>query len=339
MLLIAAPTQAQLAPVKPEHGLPRGYDARALQLLTEMADTYAHLPALEQETDFYSTLIPLSPDGTPIPVASREDAFGGAVPEGVGSEKKLPQTFKIRYLAPNRLRMERAELDRSTGDESVEQWISDGHDFWTYKRPKNWYTRDKAPGTLRQFMKVPTMSAGSLEIIMMMGVNPFTNLRDSVESIQPEGTKTVNGVQTDVVTLHAEANGQFVDTRFYIGTTDHLLRRLEIETKPKPAVSHSLGKQGDPLDELVDKAQPAAPQEGDRGGVKMRSMVRYDNLLKSGANLSPADFAFNPPSNASFQQPIERNGKYAQEQMEKQIDAILKQMNQGKSVPRRLLQH
>jgi hypothetical protein len=319
------------APAQTPAGQHSDYDPRALQLLNDMADAYAHLEALDQESVFSSSITPLPPPGVKpteaemakLKAAEEDDSAGldsqgGAVMPGTG---KRPSERRLRLLIerPNRLLLESQQSNSATGKM---QWVSDGKTFWTYNQSRNAYTRENAPAHLHDFLKLSNLNSGSLELLMVLGLNPFTDLQSKVDSFQYAGTAVVRGVPTEVVMLKMASKIEATESRFYIGKDDHLLYRMVTETAPVLTVLPS-GKVGDPLDELLDdNPPPSAPSasdpskpsdpddpNADSGSVPMvKRRIAYDNLIATHPEFGPQTFAFQIPPSALLYQPIDLHG-------------------------------
>ncbi|HZO88554.1 MAG TPA: DUF2092 domain-containing protein [Chthonomonadaceae bacterium] len=320
-----------------EQGAPSGtrpdFEPRALQLLQQMADTYAHLPALSQETVFTSSITPVTPPPPPGGKAPPAAPTGGnAASEAKGTAAALPATKtqedprRLRLLVqrPNRLLLELRQVDPTTRKPMITQWVSDGKTFWTYSEEKNAYTKEKAPGQLRDFLRLPNLNSGSLELLMILGLNPFADLQSKVDSARYEGEEEVRGVPTEVVALRIAAPGSVTETRLYIGKQDLLLRRLVTETTPI-LTYNTPGKIGDPLDELLDDAplpaEPPTPKLPGPGGLPaaddsdtlsdsilpVKTRITYDNLIVAHPAFGPQEFAFAIPAGALLYQPFDPN--------------------------------
>lgn len=309
-------TAQQAASAPPANAIGR-FDGRAIQLLQQMADAYAHLPALNQRTVFYSAMIPmhLAPDRrsylptlSPKAPADPIDAAASGV-----VDPKLAREVRLQEQQPNRLRMEMREPDPDhSGSQRLSLWVSDGRTFWTYSQEKHYYTKEKAPSRMRGFQKMANLTTGGLELMMLIGVNPFVGIREKADNILSEGRQTVRGVETDVVMMETSTPGNITRARFYIGHDDQLLHRLTVETTPRVlGVTRSPGKVGDELDALVDDspsapAPPAAPpKDEETSSLPMLSRLTYDNLLEPSSQLNALDFAFKAPSDASLYAPFD----------------------------------
>ncbi|HZP81300.1 MAG TPA: DUF2092 domain-containing protein, partial [Chthonomonadaceae bacterium] len=209
--LLMSPVQAQqpIEAPRPE------FEPRALQLLQQMAETYAQLPALSQETIFYSAMTPLPPPNAPP----------GSTPPPT-EEKEDRRRLRLLMERPNHLLMELRQFHPATNRMMISQWVSDGKTFWTYTQERNGYTQEKAPARLRDFARMPSLNSGSLELLMLLGVNPFADLKDRVDSARYEGTASVRGVPTEVVALRVASQLETTESRLYIGKSDLLLRRV-----------------------------------------------------------------------------------------------------------------
>lgn len=310
---VAAQTRAGEAPA---------FDARALQLLRQMADTYARLPALEQQTEFSSALIPLQPIKAPAspraPASGGESgAEAGPPPSGetptlpgraMTGEQKLKRRLHLMYASPNRLFVELQETNSTQEKPVVSQWISDGKQFWTYSQEKRQYTQEKAPAHIHDFQKLSHLNSGSLELLMLIGLNPFANLQEAVDSVRYAGTETVQGVPTEVVTLRTDSALESTEARLYIGREDSLLRRLVVETTPvNTPAGGTPGIVGDSLDELVREAPPATDAPSPSTAPPMKTRVSYENILTTHPQFGALTFTFNIPKDTTLYVPYDPN--------------------------------
>ncbi|HLK59997.1 MAG TPA: DUF2092 domain-containing protein [Chthonomonadaceae bacterium] len=275
------------------HAAAPAYDPRALQELDRMVAAYSHLPTLEQTTEFRSALLPLTPDPAAASTESKP-----------GSEKPKPQRIlRLQFASPNRLRLEAEENDPKTNRPAISEWVSDGKEFWTYSAESLTYTHEKAPRHIHDFQKLAGLNTGTPEMMMLIGLNPFANLRSEVDSAACEGTTLVAGVPTDVVVLKQATAQERTEARFYIGQEDSLLRRCVIETVPIIAAPPVSNKVGDALDDLEAQTAPVTPPTSDP--LPMKSRITYDNTI----NLHPAfdifTFAFKIPEGASLFTPLD----------------------------------
>src|SRR5579871_1550640 len=254
---------AQNAPNRVAAARP-AFDPLALQLLQKMAETYAHLPRIDQRTVFYAASIPIkgggaktaeatasggTPAKSPAPIGadSTSSSTSGASPasasnrdanaaNGSGDEnsdlpgEKLKRSLHLLALRPNQMHLELREYDPSLARDRISQWISDGKTFWTYTEENHQYTKEAAPPRLQDFLKLNHLDTGSLELLMMLGINPFADVRNEVESVGYQGDATVRGVATEVVTLRVVQATTTTEARLYIGKEDHLLHRLVTES-------------------------------------------------------------------------------------------------------------
>jgi hypothetical protein len=295
-------------------------EPRARQLLQQMADAYNRLPALEQRTVFSAALIPFTPGknpfetperphNTPAPPPESNDERSLFAPGKPGVEEtRLDRTLLLRFSRPNRLFLELNE-GKSTPSTSY-QWVSDGKFFYSYIPDKNWYTREKSPGRLSDFRRLTHLNSNSLEVQMLIGNNPFGDLRGQADSVRYEGPALVREIETEVVVLRNQ--GRFEDTvvRLYIGKEDFMLRRVITETIPVVGPSQP-GKVGDALDALIDSATPPQPvQEGEEepsaapaAPLAMITRLTYDNLLDVKPNFDFRTFVFQIPNGAMLYGP------------------------------------
>jgi len=284
------------------------YEPRALQLLQEMTDAYSRLSALKQETEFTSAMMPLVPlpaEATPVETNAQEEG-GTDKPKSRGllnTENKLDRKLRLSFAAPNRLRLEVEDTD-DKGKLQVSRWVCDGKTFWTFNPEKNLFSREKAPGKIRDFAKLAHMTSGSLEVLMLMGVNPFTHVEQQTEAVRYAGQETVLGTETDVVAMTADLGLESTETRLYIGVEDHLLHRLVSETSQKARATKPSGV-GSPLDELApDDSGPLPPANSDGvpslPGILMKSRLTCDNKIDTAPQFEFGEFAYQPPADAFY---------------------------------------
>lgn len=291
------------------------YEPHALELLQQMAQAYTQLTSLKQETEFASSMTPIQPPpaGSPGTRVSSEPSPKPKV-SLIDKDKEPDMRSQLLFQRPNLLLFETRKPSTVTGRTTVSQWVSDGRDFWSYNGEKNTYTKEKAQGRLRDFARLKNLSMGCLELLMMMGTNPFADVQRSVDSVRCDGSEEVRGVPTDVVLLKAISDAQILEVRLYIGKTDFLLRRFVVDTTPITSAD-TPGKIGDPLDELIDAA-PApkkgeAPAEGpdslsgDSSVLPVKTRFGYENTITPSPRFDPATFQFGVPKDASIYTPIE----------------------------------
>lgn len=290
------------------------FDSHAMQLLEHMAEAYSHLPSLNQRTVFYSATIPLrlSPDRrTYLPAVTATvpaDPIDAAVSGVV--DPKLHRDLFLKSQAPNRLRLEMREPDPDdSGSDRLSVWVSDGKTFWTYSQEKHIYTQEKAPSRMSGFQKMGHLNTGSLELMMMIGVNPFTGMQKQVDCIVYEGTHTVRGVATETVSLVSTTPGNVTRASFYIGCDDQLLHRLSVVTTPRVLTRPAApGRVGDELDALMDSAAPppsTSLQDAETRTNPILTRLTYDNLIAPSSQIDRTDFAFKIPLDASLYSPFD----------------------------------
>ncbi|HEV2474443.1 MAG TPA: DUF2092 domain-containing protein [Chthonomonadales bacterium] len=304
----AAPAPARQS--RPGARDPQPYDPAALRLLDRMADAYAHLPALDQRTVFYSSL-------TPVPAANDAGAQDGKPLTPATTTAKasgeLKNSFVLEYSAPNRLHMEMDTFDPGTSKRFASEWISDGKVFWTYLQDQQLYTMDKAPRRIEDFRKLAHLNTGSLELVMLMGINPFANVKSQVESVRMGAGISVHREAAQCVILEHASSTQTVKASLYIGASDYLLRRVVIETRPAPAPL-TPGKVGDSLDALVDPASSSGGESptGEQGNLPdhfgsgrilpVITTISYDSTIDLRPAFTPQTFSFAIPSTARLYQ-------------------------------------
>jgi len=282
------------------------YDPHAVRLLHEMAEAYLRLPALRQETEFVSAVMPAVP--LPAPPADPNGAAGTVAPakgkDLLSSERKLDRKLRLSFLSPNKLRFDVEDKDDG-GKVQVSTWVSDGKWFWTFNPEKNLFSREKAPRTIRDFAALTHMTSGSLEILMLMGVDPFARIEDQAEAVRFAGREVVRDIEMDVVIMAADLGAQANETRLYIGANDHLLYRLASQTVQKEKEKQRSGV-GSPLDELEPEPRPIVQPDGQNDvpslpGVRMKTLVTCDNLIEPNPKFDALTFMYEPPAGALYQ--------------------------------------
>ena len=286
------------------------YDAHAMQLLSEMADSYSHLMNLRQTTTFSSVLVPRNapPPRAVTPNVSSDPKSGAdsasTSDSGQGAEHTLDRRLRLAFAAPNRIRLE-LEDAADSGKLQVSTWVSDGKFFWTFNPEKNLFSKEKAPAKIQEFARLGHMTSGSLEVLMLMGVNPFARVEESADSVRYVGRETVLGVESDVVAMSADVGPQSTDTWLYIGVTDHLLHRLVSEMSQKPRSTPRL-QVGSPLDELApsdpnhDPPAVGSDVPSAAGGGIMKSRLTCDNGIDLSPTFDAFTFSFKPPDGANY---------------------------------------
>jgi hypothetical protein len=352
----APPASAQTASRgAPTTALP-AFDPKAMQLLQAMADAYTHLPALDQKTEFFSALIPLTPppgpasasspmpDGAhPGPSMPPEASWTPAPPRSAPAEgtrvenQRLPRTLHLAFARPNRLLLETEETLKPGVSPVVNRWISDGKIFWTYTGEKNWYTKEKAPGRIRDFARLAHLNSGSLELLMLMGVNPFAKIRAQVDTVQYAGQETVHDVVTDVVVFTLADSTQKVEMRLYLGKDDSLLRRVFLETTPILKANGPL-KVGDRLDALADDPPPTSGDGADGSNpgqsIPLIARIVYENTLDLSPRFLAQTFLYVPPKDAFYYTPPGTVQKTIP--LKKQFAEMMKNLKRGKTAQQAL---
>jgi len=329
----STPAQVSLKGLNPPAKTNRAseFDPRALELLQRMASAYAHLPALDQKTEFFSTYTRVIPDN---PAGAETPPTNGATPPANGATtppsplpedpnenkpKQLDHTLHLAYAQPNRLLLE-TEDKNAQKQTVVTRSVSDGKFFWTSmpeKKPNGWYTKDKAPGRIRDFVKLQSLNNGCLELLMLMGVDLFGNIKSEVESVRYEGEESVRGEPVAVVAFHSTQPTLNVEMRLYIGKSDFLLRRVATDQTPIPQANTGTQhvKVGDALDDLLDDppahgpyvSQSSPPAEGASGGTKpflVKTSVIYENYITTTPRFAEDTFVFVPPTGALLYRPL-----------------------------------
>ena len=380
--LAPLPARAQsLAELRAAHKA--AYDPRVPLLLKRMADAYAALTELDQKTEFFVLQTPMiqgtgnreqgtgnREQGTEEekrrrgeeetgnvdtnheprttnhepPAANHEE---GALSHGP-TEKAMGRTVRLLLAAPNLLRMDTVENASETEAAKHAVTVCDGKLLWTYNPEKNWYTQAKAPRRVHDFQKV-SLPNTTLELMMLVGMNPFGDIENQFDGAKYEGVQNVGGVPVEVVLLRAASEQQTQELRFYIGKNDLLLHRLVIESTP--TVRALAPPKHDPLDDLAARpSRPVPTPTPDVPGVTspqvapgfedphplappgtpMKTRITCDNTLTVTPRFDDRDFEFTPPTGASLYQSINGDNELSKLSNKVTMADLLKQANSGK---------
>jgi hypothetical protein len=280
------------------------YDPRASALLKRMGDAYSRLGAFDLRIEISSALISLdtAPDSTALSTVNVDPT-----PFHVDESKLRPQAhLHMAFRQSNQLLMETEQADPTTGKSFDLRWVCDGRYFWSYAGDKKVYTREKAPGNIHDFARLQYLGGGTLELIMLIGPNPFADLLQSVEGAHLIGESSVRGIPTEVVSLQMEDPLEQSELRLYIGKSDGLLHRMEIESIPVKLHDGPI-KVGSKLDALLEAGKPvplqdenssdpdAPKQEPVKPHKPVGSFLRFENDLTMTSGFPSGTFAFTPP--------------------------------------------
>jgi len=287
------------------------YDPRATLLLKRMGETYSRLGAIDVNIAISSALVPLTEVSNSATLSTTSNV--DPTPFQVDESKMRPMgRLHLAFRGSNKLLMETEQTDPATSKKFDLRWVSDGRYFWSYAGDKKIYTREKAPGNIHDFARLEYLGGGTLELIMLIGPNPFADLVKSVDATHLLGTADVRGVPTDVVSLQVEAPLENSELRLYIGKSDGLLHRMEIETIPVKRPDGPV-KIGSKLDALLEDSKPVPlkqpgdddpenpdmptqqAQEAPKQKKPIGSFLRFDNVITLTPNFAAGTFAFIPP--------------------------------------------
>ena len=339
------------------------YDPHASELLKQMTDAYAHLTYFDQQTEFYALQKPVKgtkgeekekrrkgEEETQSTIGSRQSATEEPstleLPH-VPVDKPLGRTVRL-IVAGNRLRLDATETEDADTPAKTSTTLSDGKTLWVYNPVKNWYTQTKAPRNLREFQKVANLGSTTLELMMMIGLAPFTEVESQFDAVKYEGTANVRGVQTDVVLLRTVSEKLTQELRFYIDTDDLLLRRLVVESKP---IVHEITAppKHNILDDLI--VHPVAPAEGPKEtqpevapgfedphplappGAPMYVRITCDNTFTLSPQIEPETFVFKPPTGAALYQDVNGRGDFGKMSNPTSIQDLIKQQMKAQGQP------
>ncbi|MCS6775999.1 MAG: DUF2092 domain-containing protein [Chloroherpetonaceae bacterium] len=296
---------------------PVPHDPRAVTILRRMVQAYRELKSLDLEVAFTVATIPLPAPDHPFGIPPRADTEpaspGQHAPQA--SERQLEQRIRLRFVAPNRLRLELHDTDPESGRSRTALYLSDGRTFWSYIPEKNWYTREKAPRNLRAFSRLQHFHPACLELLMLMGIDPFQELKQVADQVRYLGTQSVRGVPTEVVELATTSRAAEVLVHLHVGQRDSLLYRIVHITTPVPGPI-APGKVGDALDALIDAPQPPPMEDPELPAVSatststgpvgpFRTRVTCENRVTTSPVPPPDAFQFIIPPGALLYGPTE----------------------------------
>lgn len=234
-------------------------------VLDAMVKAYRSLSALDQETTY------------------SEDAPGGIVKS------------RLVVQRPNKLLLEVLQKVPERAQPVVARFLCDGKEFFTYQEAQGWYTREKAPKNLAGFREI----ASSLEMAMLVGLNPFETLTQQARAARLEEPAQVDAVMTDVVLVDVGSDDRTGEARFYIGQEDRLLRRFTFHSKPIPKPDPSPPAQPEPPlypDETPSEPAPPPPPRV--------IAFHYDNHLILNRAIPRTTFTWTTPPGALLYQPL-----------------------------------
>lgn len=296
--------------------LPVVIEPKAVRILKEMTERYSKLTSFKQVTSYSSIALPINPEevsDVPMPSVVSENQRNAAQPPELNSnetdmalkrEKSLDNSVNLSYKSPNRLRLEFSFLG-DKGKTETQSRICDGKILWSFDSEKNLYSKIKAPKYLRDILRVGKQTDGTLELAMLMGIDPFADTLKNSLGVRCVGREQIADQQADIVSIATRTDKQDVQTRLFIGTESKLLLKMQVETAPLPkriATSVAVPESVNPLDEL--KAPLVAPKsdvleaDPEDAVIRNRVIVTFANEVKSAPIFDETSFAFEPPANA-----------------------------------------
>ena len=295
-------------------------EPKAVRILKEMTERYSKLTSFKQVTSYSSIALPINPEEisdapTPSAVSTNQRKDAKASPEtpelisnetdsALKKERSLDRSISLSYRFPNRLRMEFSFLG-DKGKTETQSRICDGKNLWTFDSEKNLYSKIKAPKYLRDILRVGKQTDGTLELAMLMGIDPFADTLKNTLGVHCVGREQIADQQADIVSIATRTDKQDVQTRLFIGAESKLLLKMQVETAPlakRIATSVTVPESVNPLDEL--KAPLVAPKsdileaDPEDAVIRNRVIVTFDNEVKSAPVFDETFFAFEPPANA-----------------------------------------
>ncbi len=338
-LLIAAVSTASSSSCIAQISLPKGgvrahrqLDSAPLRVLTLMADAYARMGSVEINSVYTApekikqpaegpAPAPATSGVTPPATAAAQNPLPPPVnltdAAATGDDVKTRRTYRVvhlTYATPNLLTVTDKAPDENDPTRFA-QWVCDGKLFSAFVPHAHGsedllYTQEKAPRSIRQFPNLQYLSSSGIELVMMMGVNPFSNLNAETVDLSMDPPKVIRQVPTEVVVMSSVARRQLTTLHMYIGKADHLLYRLETDVTPLDK-SGSV-RIGDAIDEQdptysVDDNQtpvgsdPDHPLEANDIATSVRQgnvniHLQYDNFYVPVTHVEREAFKFTPPS-------------------------------------------
>lgn len=284
-------------------GRPTGADPAAIALLESMVSAYGGLRSLDQTTTFTSQV-----------VSSKAAAAGSTEDKPV----VLSRTLRLQFARPNRLNLIATDSGPD-GQPVISRWVCDGKTFWSYLADKKSYTIEKAPGNVHQFARLDHLPDSSLELLMLMGVNPFKDVAHAADTVRMLKSTTIGGVDTDVVELRTTTPQATTVVDLYIGSGDHLLHECAVDTIPARENAHP-GLVGDGLDSLANGGAPPQPLSPPQ---ILETRLDYTNAFVSEPSFTGLTFSFQPPAGSSLYEPYDVSGKLAREQYKNMLKKLL----------------
>ena len=295
-------------------------DPKAIRILKEMTERYSKLTSFKQVTSYSSVSFPINPEEiSEVPKPStvstnqRSDAktlsethelISNETDSALKRDRNLDNSVGLSYKSPNRLRLEFSFLG-DKGKRETQSRICDGKILWSFDSEKNLYSKIKAPKYLRDILRVGKQTEGTLELAMLMGIDPFADTLKNSLGVHCVGRERIADQQADIVSIATRTDKQDVQTRLFIGAESKLLLKMQVETAPleKPiARSRTVPESVNPLDEL--KAPLVAPKsdileaDPEDAVIRNRVVVTFDNEVKSAPVFDVTSFSFEPPANA-----------------------------------------
>lgn len=268
-LLVLGPRSALNAQTKPATTgqdatfapKPIDIDPQAKRALDEMVHAYRGIRRFEQDT-------------------------GYTVDEGV--QNHLVRT-RLVVQKPNRLFLELIQQTTERNTPWLSRFQSDGKVFYSYQEKNGWYKKDKAPKNLKEF----DFLAVSLEMAAIIGMDPLPPLLAQARSVRIDTPQQADGVMTTVVVIDTSSVQIESETRLYIGQDDHLLRRFEIMSKPRPQQPAAAMEKVDKsiVTESRTDEEPARP-------ILSTSRFSYDNHVRRDKEMTRDAFAWVAPPNS-----------------------------------------
>ncbi len=354
ILLFQTNANAQIS--LPRGGSKLQNDANAERLLQQMTDAYSHLISFQQRSVYTTVQLDMKPAKlAPLQKEAVKPATIGTMPDGATSkpvpppppptnndkantlppaivksntdvnddspDRRIDRTVNLLFVHPNLLKITDS-VTSAKEDADISKWISDGKVFSAYvpgshNSQSPLYTQEKAPRNIHDFGKLQNLNGSSLELVMLMGVNPFQNVTPEIATLRVDQSAIVRGIPTEVVTVIAVSRQERTEFHLYIGKEDHLLHRFVSDITPmqNDGATSTGAIIGDSLDEMqsettsniskINTSDPTHPKDADDLSLDPRTEAKrirtiYDNIITPVTHTEMEDFKFNPPSGAGL---------------------------------------
>ncbi len=236
-------------------------EPQAKRLLADMVRAYRSLRSLDMQTTYTG-----DPGSFTKPVSSR-----------------------LAFRRPNRLLYEVRHNNPSIARVTAKRYVCDGRSFYIHDEGEQYYTRDKAPRSLKDLV----LAGASLEYAALSGHDPFKDLEREVRAARVEGIYELDGEPVTVVLLDTGTAERTAEARIFVSVDDKLIRRFTFESIPL--------RQPEPRPPL-EPLNPDDPPEQELKLLPVR--FGYDNKVTANLRLPDGMFAWSAPAGAVLYEPL-----------------------------------